>query len=58
MKTILVPTDLSPMTDHALSVAVSLARTYQSEIVLLHTAVYPAPMAAFADALRRIERHS
>lgn len=51
MKTILVPTDLSPMTDNALSVAVSLARTYQSEIILLHSAVYPVPAAAFAEAL-------
>lgn len=37
MKTILVPTDLSPITAYALNVAVDLARAYQAEIVLLHT---------------------
>ncbi|GAB4048907.1 universal stress protein [Spirosoma litoris] len=37
MKTILVPTDLSSITPYALDVAVSLARTYEAEIVLLHT---------------------
>ncbi|MGA0555320.1 universal stress protein [Larkinella sp. VNQ87] len=41
MKTILVPTDLSPMTTNALAVAVGLARTYGAEIILLHTVVYP-----------------
>ncbi|MEZ0487329.1 universal stress protein [Fibrella aquatica] len=51
MKTILVPTDLSPMTDNALSVAVGLARTYQSEIILLHSAIHPMPMVAFDDEL-------
>ncbi|RAJ89674.1 nucleotide-binding universal stress UspA family protein [Larkinella arboricola] len=40
MKTILVPTDLSPMTTYALDVAVGLARTHQAEIVLLHTVLY------------------
>ncbi|XWW43608.1 universal stress protein [Fibrella sp. USSR17] len=51
MKTILVPTDLSPMTNNALSVAVSLARSNKSEIVLLHSAIQPMPMMAYGEAL-------
>lgn len=53
MKTILVPTDLSPLTDMALSVAVTLARTYQADVILLHSVVYPMPMLTptFAEAL-------
>lgn len=37
MKTILVPTDLSPITHYSLDIAVSIARRYEAEIVLLHT---------------------
>ena len=44
MNTIVVPTDLGPETDVALSVAVDLARTYQSRILLLHSVVYPLPV--------------
>lgn len=50
MNTIVVPTDLSPETDAALSVAVDLARTYGSTILLLHSVVYPLPMPAYAEA--------
>ncbi|SOD93396.1 universal stress protein [Spirosoma fluviale] len=53
MKTILVPTDLSPMTDIALSVAVNLARTNGGEIILLHSVIYPMPVPTpvYAEAL-------
>lgn len=51
MHTIVVPTDLSPETDIALSVAVDLARTYQSTIRLLHAVVYPLPISAYGEAL-------
>lgn len=37
MKTILVPTDLSPVATYALDVAVALARANRAEIILLHT---------------------
>ncbi|GAB3786968.1 hypothetical protein GCM10028818_51110 [Spirosoma horti] len=50
MNTIVVPTDLSSETDAALSVAVDLARTYGSTILLLHSVVYPLPMPAYAEA--------
>ncbi len=36
MKTILVPTDFSPLADDALRVAADLARTYKAEILLVH----------------------
>ena len=36
IKTILVPTDLSPLADGALRVAADLARTYGAEILLVH----------------------
>ena len=36
MKTILVPTDLSPLADGALQVAADLARTYGARILLVH----------------------
>ncbi|MCY7352423.1 MAG: universal stress protein [Cytophagaceae bacterium] len=48
MKTIIVPTDLSPGTDAALSVAVDLARTSGATILLLHVVVYPLPMPDYA----------
>lgn len=53
MKTILVPTDLTPMTDVALSVAVNLARINGSEIILLHSVIYPVPVPTpvFAETL-------
>lgn len=51
MNTIVVPTDLGPETDVALSVAVDLARTYQSRILLLHSVVYPLPVPAYAEAV-------
>jgi len=50
MKTILVPTDLSPSTNNALSVAVSLARLYQAEVVLLHSVMYAIPVSVYAEA--------
>lgn len=36
MKTIVVPTDLSPLAHEALQVAADLARTYKAEITLVH----------------------
>ncbi|AKD58121.1 universal stress protein [Spirosoma radiotolerans] len=51
MKTILVPTDLSAASEAALSVAVEIARTYQSTILLLHSVVYPLPVAAYPEAV-------
>jgi len=42
MKTILVPTDLSQLTDIALSVAVTLARPMGANILLLHSMARPA----------------
>ncbi|MVM33935.1 universal stress protein [Spirosoma sp. HMF4905] len=59
MKTILVPTDLSPMTPYALDVAVGLARTYQAEIILLHTvlnelAPIPDPVGGFTYDLNPV----
>ncbi|GAB4020179.1 universal stress protein [Spirosoma koreense] len=50
MKTIIVPTDLSAETDNALSVAVDVARVYQSTILLLHSVVYPVAVPAYAEA--------
>lgn len=44
MKKIIVPTDLSPHTDAALSVAVDIARQSGATIQLLHAVVYPLPM--------------
>ncbi|AUD04274.1 universal stress protein [Spirosoma pollinicola] len=51
MKTIIVPTDLSPDTDAALSVAVDIARLYQASIVLLHNVVYPNPVPVYSEAI-------
>jgi nucleotide-binding universal stress UspA family protein len=51
MKTIVVPTDLSPNTNAALSVAVGLARLYKAEIILLHSVVYPMPVPIYAEAV-------
>jgi len=51
MNTIVVPTDLSPATDAALSVAADIARVYNSTIVLLHSVVYPMPIPTYAEAV-------
>lgn len=51
MKTIVVPTDLSPNTDVALSVAVDIARLYKASIVLVHSVVYPLPVPAYSEAV-------
>ncbi|WP_338870575.1 universal stress protein [Spirosoma sp. SC4-14] len=51
MNTIVVPTDLSPATDAALSVAADIARVYNSTIILLHSVVYPVPMPTYAEAV-------
>lgn len=51
MKIIVVPTDLSPGTKVALSVAVGLARIYNAEVVLLHSVVYPMPVPIYAEAV-------
>ncbi|MBO0935806.1 universal stress protein [Fibrella sp. HMF5335] len=50
MKTILVPTDLSPLTVNALAVTVTLARPMGANIILLHSVAYPMPMPAYAEA--------
>ena len=51
MKTILVPTDLSPLADGALGVAADLARTYGAEILLVHYLPFSiAPLGADADS--------
>ncbi len=47
MKTIIVPTDLSPATDAALSVAVDIARASGATILLLHEVIYPMPMPSY-----------
>jgi nucleotide-binding universal stress UspA family protein len=41
MKKILVPTDMSPLANHALEVAVSLAKKNNAKIELLNVKVYP-----------------
>ena len=52
MKTILVPTDLSPLADGALQVAADLARTYGANILLVHYLPFSiAPLSADADAI-------
>ncbi len=50
MKTILVPTDLSPSTDNALSIAVSLARLYHADVRLVHSVMYPIPAPIFPES--------
>src|SRR3989304_1679150 len=57
LRKILVPTDFSPHAQRALECAVSLAATYQAEIVLLH--VVPQASAMWApdvEAERRMEK--
>lgn len=52
MKTILVPTDLSPLADGALQVAADLARTYGADILLVHYLPFSiAPVSANADSI-------
>ena len=52
MKTILVPTDLSPLADGALQVAANLARTYGARILLVHYLPFSiAPLSADADVI-------
>ena len=52
MKTILVPTDLSPLADAALQVAADLARTYGAEILLVHYLPFSIARAStYEDAL-------
>ncbi|MFD2935174.1 universal stress protein [Spirosoma flavum] len=49
MKTILVPTDLSPLADSALKVAADLARTYGAEILLVHYIPFSIAVASTAE---------
>ncbi len=49
MKTILVPTDLSPLADSALEVAADLARTYGAEILLVHYIPFSIAVASTAE---------
>lgn len=51
MKTIIVPTDLSPDTEVAISVAADIARVYDASILLLHTVVYPIRPIAYAGSM-------
>lgn len=55
MKTILVPTDFSALAHDALSVALSLAKTYSSDIILLHTVAYPVAPPVFGQHLPMME---
>ncbi|MBC7572413.1 MAG: universal stress protein [Spirosoma sp.] len=47
MKMIVVPTDLSAESEIALSVAVDLARVYESDIKLVHSVLYPAVVGPY-----------
>lgn len=49
MKTILVPTDLSPLAHSALQVAADLARTYGAEILLVHYLPFSIATATTAE---------
>ena len=49
MKTILVPTDLSPLAEGALQVAADLARTYGAEILLVHYIPFSIASASTAE---------
>ena len=51
MKTIIVPTDLSPNTEVALSVAADIARVYDGSITLLHSVAYPVGPIAYAGSV-------
>lgn len=50
MKRILVPTDFSEQADNALKVAVKLAKTYNSEIFVLHSMNVPLQLATSSDS--------
>lgn len=50
MKRILVPTDFSEQADNALKVAVQLAKTYNSEIFVLHSMEIPLQLATSSDS--------
>ena len=47
MKTIVVPTDLSAESEIALSVAVDIARVYESSVTLVHSVLYPAVVGPY-----------
>lgn len=49
MKTILVPTDLSPLADGALQVAADLARTYGADVLLVHYLPFLIATASTAE---------
>ncbi|MDB5243553.1 MAG: universal stress protein UspA, partial [Spirosoma sp.] len=49
MKTILVPTDFTPLAEGALGVAVDLARTYGADILLVHYLPYSIASASTAE---------
>ena len=49
MKTILVPTDLSPLADGALQVAADLARTYGADVLLVHYLPFSIATASTAE---------
>lgn len=49
MKTILVPTDLTPLAEGALQAAVDLARTYGAEILLVHYLPFSIASASTAE---------
>lgn len=51
MKKIIVPTDLHPATEVALSVAADIARVYGASITLLHTVAYPVHSVAYAGSV-------
>ncbi len=51
MKTIIVPTDLSPGTEVALSVAADIARVYNATIVLLHSVIHPIADIAYTGSV-------
>lgn len=51
MKTIIVPTDLSPETEAAISVAADIARVHNASILLLHSVLYPIRPTACAGSM-------
>lgn len=57
MQTIVVPSDLSADTEMALSVAVDIARTHRSTILLLHSVVYPLPMPSYTETGPILDTH-
>ncbi|MBC8153127.1 MAG: universal stress protein [Bacteroidetes bacterium] len=57
MKTIIVPTDLSPLADGALRVATDLARTYGAAILLVHYLPFSIATATTAEGAQTITRY-